>query len=384
MLIKRAMNNNFIKIYKYFLIYGFSRTVIKIAGRKRYLFLKIFFPNFFFKNKKNISLIGCGQFGFSTISYFLLKKNGNHFLDCFDVDLKNSVSTSNFWGYNHIDNSNDIFSNNNCQYVYIASNHYSHTEYAISALINNKIVYVEKPVCVNHIQFKELFSMIRKVNKDGNKLYVGYNRPFSKAIFELNKHISGLLLPITLNCFVIGHFIQKNHWYRNSIEGTRICGNVGHWIDLSINIMNTRGKIPDKFLINISYSNLDEIDDNISITMTTDYNDLINIIISSRSEPFEGINESIQFQTGNVIAKIDDFRRIDIWNKSNKSTFKFSPKDVGHFLAINQPFNNLKRDFLEIEISTILMLEIKDMVLKLEKERIIWPNRIINNLIPTI
>jgi predicted dehydrogenase len=226
--------------------------------------------------------------------------------------------------------------------------------------------------------------MIRKVNKDGNKLYVGYNRPFSKAIFELNKHISGLLLPITLNCFVIGHFIQKNHWYRNPIEGTRICGNVGHWIDLSINIMNTRGKIPDKFLINISYSNLDEIDDNISITMTTDYNDLINIIISSRSEPFEGINESIQFQSGNVIAKIDDFRRIDIWDKSNKSTFKFSPKDVGHFLAINQPFNNLKRDFLEIEISTILMLEIKDMVLKLEKERIIWPNRTINNLIPTI
>ena len=298
--------------------------------------------------------------------------------------MKNSVSTSNFWGYNHIDNPNDIFSNINCKYVYIASNHYSHTEYAISALINNKIVYVEKPVCVNHIQFKELFSMIRKVNKDGNQLYVGYNRPFSKAIFELNKHISGLLLPITLNCFVIGHFIQKNHWYRNPIEGTRICGNVGHWIDLSINIMNTRGKIPDKFLINISYSNLDEIDDNISITMTTDYNDLINIIISSRSEPFEGINESIQFQTGNVIAKIDDFRRIDIWDKSNKSTFKFSPKDVGHFLAINQPFNNLKRDFLEIEISTILMLEIKDMVLKLEKERIIWPNRIINNLIPTI
>ena len=148
--------------------------------------------------------------------------------------------------------------------------------------------------------------------------------------------------------------------------------------------MNTRGKIPNKFHVNIAYSNLNEIDDNISITMTTEYNDLISIIISSRAEPFEGINESIQFQSGKIFAKIDDFRKIDIWDDSNKSTFKFYPKDVGHYLAINQPFNDFKRDFSEIEISTILMLEIKDMVLKLEKERIILPNRIINNLIPTI
>jgi predicted dehydrogenase len=378
------MNNKLKKVYKYFLIYGFSRTLIKVAGRKRSILLKLFFPKLFYKLDRNISLIGCGQFGFSTISYFLLKKNGNHFLDCFDVDINNSVSTSKFWGYNCMLDHNDIFLNNNCKYIYIASNHYTHTEYAINALKNDKIVYVEKPVCVNYMQFKEIFTLSRQINKDGNKLYVGYNRPFSKAIFHLNSYISGLLLPITLNCFVIGHFITKDHWYRNTNEGTRICGNVGHWIDLSINIMNTRGLIPKMFSINISYSNVDEIDDNISISMTTEFNDLVNIIISSRSEPFEGINESIQFQSGEVIAKIDDFRKIDIWNNTQKRSFKFFPKDVGHNLAINQPFNNLKRDISEIEISTIIMLEIKDMVIKKEKERIIRPSTIIKNILPNV
>jgi hypothetical protein len=148
--------------------------------------------------------------------------------------------------------------------------------------------------------------------------------------------------------------------------------------------MNTRGLIPKMFSINISYSNVDEIDDNISISMTTEFNDLVNIIISSRSEPFEGINESIQFQSGEVIAKIDDFRKIDIWNNTQKRSFKFFPKDVGHNLAINQPFNNLKRDISEIEISTIIMLEIKDMVIKKENERIIWPSTIIKNILPNV
>jgi predicted dehydrogenase len=373
---------NLLKVYKYFLIYGFSRTVIKIAGRKRYIILQYFFPKIFFKKKRNISLIGCGQFGFSTISFFLLKKNGNHFLDCYDIDIMNNISTSNFWGYHQRSSSDEIFSNISCKYVYIASNHFSHTEYAISALKSNKIVYVEKPVCVNYKQFIDFFSIARLINQDGSRIYVGYNRPFSKAIITLNKYISDIQLPITLNCFIIGHFIDKEHWYRNSIEGTRICGNVGHWIDLMINIMNTRGKIPNNFHVRISYSNIEEIDDNISITMTTEYNDLISIIITSRSEPFEGINESIQFQSGNINAKIDDFRKIDIWNDSKKRTYNFFPKDVGHYLAINQPFNKIKRDFKEIEISTIIMLEIKEMVLNHDNERFICPNKIITNLIP--
>jgi predicted dehydrogenase len=372
------------KVTRYFQIYGLGRTIIKVAGRSRKLYLRFLFIKLFFKKEKNISLIGCGQFGFSTISYFLLKKQGNIFLECYDPIDRNLETTAGFWGYAANENPYSIIANPSCKYVYIASNHASHTEYAIEAMKKGKIVYVEKPISVNYEQFKEIFALNRSKKKGGNNLFVGYNRPFAKAILELNKHISGSLLPVTLNCFVIGHFIPKDHWYRNSIEGTRICGNVGHWIDLSINIMNTRGIIPDIFSINISYSNVDEIDDNISITITTEYNDLINIIISSRSEPFEGINESIQFQSGGIIAKIDDFRKINIWDEHKKKSFIFYPKDVGHCLAINQPFNKLKRDFVEIEISTIIMLEIKDMVINHETERVIWPNKIINNLLQTI
>ncbi len=42
---------------------------------------------------------------------------------------------------------------------------------------------------------------------------------------------------------------------------------------------------------------------------------------------------------------------------------KYWPKDVGHNQAITQPFSSVKRDWREVELSTLLMLFIKDMVM---------------------
>lgn len=39
------------------------------------------------------------------------------------------------------------------------------------------------------------------------------------------------------------------------------------------------------------------------------------------------------------------------------------PKDVGHNRALCQPFSNNKRDWREVELSTLLMLFVKDMVI---------------------
>lgn len=368
------------KIIRYGIIYGLYRTIVKIAGRSRKFYLRYFFIKLFISKKKDTSLIGCGQFGFSTISYFILKRNGNRFLDCFDIDLYHLNTTSDFWGYQKAENVNLLLNNPDCKFIFIASNHSTHTEYAIEALNAGKIVYVEKPVSVSYTQFASLLGVIRK-GQYYNSLFVGYNRPFSKAVKTINSFINNSMLPITLNCFVIGHFIGPNHWYRKPEEGTRICGNVGHWIDLSIHFLNVRGKIPERFTIGIAYSKEEDIDDNISIAITTDYYDLINLIISSRAEPFEGINESIQFQSGEIIAKIDDFRQLQIWNGNKKFSFSYRPKDVGHEEAINQPFKlKQSRDFKEIEISTVIMIEITEMVKKRETTRTIRPFEIVKNL----
>ena len=91
--------------------------------------------------------------------------------------------------------------------------------------------------------------------------------------------------------------------------------------------------------------------------------DLINIIFTTRSEPFEGVNETLNFQSNNLIVKIHDHRKTEIWENQKKRVIKHKPKNVGHKDAINQPFNSkLMRDWNELLISTKLMLTVSDMV----------------------
>ncbi len=122
--------------------------------------------------------------------------------------------------------------------------------------------------------------------------------------------------------------------------------------------------IPDRWQIVLTYSDQTARDDNLAITLVSDRGDLVAIVIASRTEPFEGINETINLQCGELIAKIDDFRTMDVWRRQSHSRFHYNPKDAGHDLAILQPFSEEKRDWREIELSTCLMLFIAEMVVE--------------------
>jgi hypothetical protein len=122
-------------------------------------------------------------------------------------------------------------------------------------------------------------------------------------------------------------------------------------------------KLPEYLNLSILYSNLDTPSDNITISIASSNFDLINITFTSRSEPFEGVNETINFQKNDLIAKIDDFRTTKIWNDTLFKTYRHWPKNPGHKDTILQPFQlNPVRKWNEIERSTNLMLHIEEMV----------------------
>jgi len=342
------------KIWRFLIIYGLGKTLFKVFGRLR---LKYFFVKS--HATADIGVIGCGQFAYATIGYCIWRRYRNRFVCCFDINKNNQRSFSKFFGLqDNLSNAYEVIHHHRVKVVYIASNHASHTDYAIEALQAGRVVYVEKPVSVTHEQLMRLLNTVRKTN---GLIFAGYNRPFSKAIRRLRTEIEESNSPLTLSCFISGHLIEADHWYRNPEEGTRICGNVGHWLDLAIHILSWN-ELPDHWCITLAYSNQQARDDDIAITLTSKRGDLVNIVLTARSEPFEGINETINFQQNDVIAKIDDFRRITVWKREQLKKFRFWPKDVGHNLAIIQPFSKVHRNWREVERSTLLMLFIKDMV----------------------
>lgn len=358
---KYSLRIKVLKILRFFKIYGVRKTLFKVAGRSRGKLKPL--TVLLRKRKKNldIGVIGCGQFTFSTVGQAITGKYGNRFLDCYDLDPKVADTFANFYQISsHSLDSKSIFNNEQIKYVYIASNHATHADYAIEGLSKNKTIYLEKPIAVNTDQLSRL---IKSVSTASKPIYAGYNRPFSKAIMDLKAQLStNIDIPITLNCFVSAHNLPSDHWYRNEDEGTRVCGNVGHWLDLGVHILSWT-KLPDQWDIQVGYSNPLETDDNISISLTSSRGDLIVIVITSRGEPFEGINETINFQQGNVICKIDDFRISTIWKNEILINKKYRPKDVGHNQSIFQPFDEgYSREWSEVVNSTLLMLHIADMV----------------------
>ena len=359
------------KFLRFTSIYGFERALIKSLGR-----LEIKIPlwiilsrNIFVKKRFSVGIIGCGQFSFSTIAYFL-KINSPAKIDwCYDID--HSASRKLSYTYNIKKVFTDEISYDNTDIVYIASNHYSHTPQAIECMKNNCDVYIEKPMATNWDQLAELKKAKELYKK---KIYVGYNRPFSPGILEIKKIFKLNESAFTFSCFVIGHKLSDDHWYRDPQEGTRISGNLAHWIDLSVNILNWRMKTIKYLDIQIIYSNEKQLDENIVVSFVSDMKDVINIIFTTRTEPFEGVSETLNFQSQNLIAKLHDHRKTEIWENHKKRTINHKPKNVGHKSAIYQPFNiKSTRDWNELIISTKLMLTISDMVKsKRDKDRFIF------------
>ena len=353
------------KLYRFSKIYGLKRSMVKASGRLRAYNVNYMKFISILPKKKSVSFIGAGQFAFSTIAFFLHKNFGNIFLECFDINLKNSNSLKSFYGFNGVsDNIKKLLENRHLKILYIASNHNSHTEYAIEALKRGiKNIYIEKPLSTSYKQFVSLSYYIYRYS-DSN-VFVGYNRPFSSAVLKIKEIMDEKIndSPFSIQYFISAHNIPKGHWYRNENEGTRIAGNMGHWIDLTIHMFFWRRNLPKFIKINIVYSDITEADDNLIVNFTTDRKDLISIFMTSRTEPFEGINETINLQISDIIAKIDDFRRLFIWKDDLFIEKKYFPKDVGHEKSVLQPFsNNYKRNWKEVELSTLLMLKIVDMV----------------------
>lgn len=345
------------KFFRFISIYGLSRTLIKIIGRYRIKFPGIYLE---WPRKKYISVVGCGQFAFSTICYFLRRKKGNIFLSCYDVNPDNAKFLAKFYNFNKVANSfEEIIEDKRLKAIYIASNHHSHSEYAIEALKKNLDVHVEKPISVNKEQFIRL---LEAASNSQAKIYAGYNRPFSPAICTIKKYIKDKNAPVTVNFFISGHSIPENHWYRDPKEGSRICGNLGHWLDLTVNLFAMRGNIPNKLDIGIIHSDINNPDENLTVTITSDMNDMATIVFSTRTEPFEGVSELINIQCDSVIAQINDFRYLTLWREEELIRKNFRPKDVGHERALMQVFGDYSRNWNEVELSTLLMLHITDMV----------------------
>ena len=322
---KKNLSFKIKKAIRYTRLYGISRTLQKIRSQyhmnKAYETLPAFKER---SDKRHVAIIGCGNFAFSTIAYYLKKNYGSVIKACCDTNINRAASL--FEAYDldyYTDNVDRIFNDPKIDLVYVASNHASHAEYAIEAVKRGKHVHIEKPHVVSEDQLNRL---LKAMKLSESKVSLGFNRPYSPIGQKIKKSLDAEEGSSMLNWFIAGHAIDPDHWYFHEKEGGRILGNLCHWTDFLFQMIPENKRYP----VTITPTRDVKSDCDIAVSYLFGDGSVSVITFSAKGHTFEGVRERFSGHKGNTLISMDDFGSLTIERVDTKEKIKPSYRDHGH------------------------------------------------------
>ncbi len=327
------------KAARYIHMYGLKRTIIKIEGQyhMKKAYKELPENDFNREHDGTIGLMGCGNYAFSNIAYYLKKNYGYVLRGVMDIDIQRAASLcSKYKAAWYTDNPEKIIEDKNIDTVYIASNHATHAEYAILALEAGKNVHIEKPHVVNLDQLTRLIEAAK--TSKGKILSIGYNRPWSDLGNTINTYLSNETGASMLNWFVAGHELDPDHWYFKDEEGGRVLGNLCHWTDFTFNMISKESRYP----ITIIPARSEKSDCDIAVSYIFGDGSIAVITFSAKGHTFEGVREKFSAHRGNLLVSMDDFEKLVIEVVDKKTTIKKRLRDHGHERSICSSYEKAK------------------------------------------
>lgn len=313
------------KILRYTRMYGVRRTCVKVQGQRhmRRRFAELPKASRPIKRSQAVGLIGCGNYAFTNIAYFLTRRCGAVIGACMDKDIHRAASLGR--GYSvpfFTDRADELLANDTIRIVFVASNHASHADYAVRALEQGKDVYIEKPHVVS---WEQLDRLIDAMDRCPGRVYLGFNRPNSRIGKRIREALDREAGAGVYNWFVAGHYLAPDHWYNLPEEGGRVFGNLCHWTDFLYMIVGPGG-LPAEIVPVRGDSN------DVDIVVSYKFQDqsLGVISFSAKAELFEGISERFTAQKGDCLVSMDDFWQYTLQVGARKQRHRNIFRDHGH------------------------------------------------------
>ena len=202
----------------------------------------------------------------------------------------------------------------------IATYHSDHTRIAKEIFETNPstFIFIEKPPCVTLDDIKTLTALYEK----GANLEIGYNRRFIPLNQKIRDAFYVQQKVITISVKEI--LINENHWYFWPNQGTRITGNLTHWLDLAVFWINGE---PVEINLMASPSK----DETMAVSVLFSEGSLLNITVSDKGNSLRGVQENIEVRTKDETVNIQDYTQYS-WTSNNgrKNTVNKSIRNKGH------------------------------------------------------
>jgi predicted dehydrogenase len=281
---------------------------------------------------RHVGILGCGNFAYGVIAYYLKRNFGKVVRGVMDVSPERAASLAEAYGAGYYtDDANKVLEDPEIDMVYIASNHASHAEYAIRALERGKSVHIEKPHVVNRDQQQRL---CRAMRASAGKVNLGFNRPCSRIGQRIKRALDSQAGPTMLNWFVAGHAIDPDHWYFKEEEGGRVLGNLCHWTDFVFQMIPAERRFP----ITITPTRAERSDCDIAVGYVFGDGSIAAITFSAKGHTFEGVRESLSAHRGDVLIAMSDFKQLCIERVAQKERNRRLFRDHGHERAITTSY----------------------------------------------
>ena len=318
------------KAARYVRLYGPRRTLVKVRGQ------------YHMRNRgpvagrrmtparadAHVGLIGCGNFAFSHIAYFLERNVGRVIRGAMDIEGARAESIARRYGMHYAtDDARRVIDDPAIDLIYVASNHASHAEYAIQALEAGKNVHIEKPHVVDADQLNRL---CRAMPESEGSVRLGFNRPESRLGREVERMLADQPGAAMLNWFVAGHAIAPDHWYYRPEEGGRILGNLCHWTDFSLRMIHPEGRHP----ITVTPTRAGRADSDIAVSYTFGDGSIAAITFSAKGHAFEGVREHLELHRGDLLLSLDDFKELRAHVRERRTRVRLRHRDHGQEAAI--------------------------------------------------
>jgi predicted dehydrogenase len=338
------------KVLRYLRLYGLQRTLMKVKGQYHMKRKYDIFPvacEDKIRSKASIGIIGCGNYAFSTIAFYLNKSNPGLIRGVMDSDIHRAASLfENYYATYFTDDVDEILNDKNIDLVFIASNHASHAEYAIRCIEMGKHVHIEKPHVVSKDQLARLIFAMRKF--PASKVFLGFNRPRSVLFKRLKSLLAKESGPLMINWFIAGHEIPDDHWYFDEREGGRVLGNLCHWTDLTLQLVGLENAFPCQIIPSAPPGAKSDF---IASIIFADKS-CASITFSAKGHTFEGVREILNIHKGNLVGNLTDFQSLSVDVIEKKTVWRHFHRNHGHEQNILNSLKSVRGEDQQYIIAT--------------------------------
>ena len=317
----------------------------------------------------SVGVVGAGLFAQGTLLPILKDIKDLRFRGISTPTGIKARHTAEKYGFDYITSDyREILCDEEIDLVFILTPHGSHARFVCEAIKAGKHVFVEKPLCINKNELKEIISTYNSQPTTNNcLLMVDFNRRFSPYTRWLKEKFSNVREPIAIHCTVNAGYVPKDSWVHDSSEGGgRIIGEVCHFVDL---IQYITSAIPERVYAECIFSDKYKPSDNVVITMRMSNGAISSIsYLSSGDKAY--LRERIEVFGGGRVGVIENFKYAYFIRGGKKKKKWGITVDRGHKEGVEMLLKTIRNggkffvDFSDYVYTTLTTFAIEESIRK--------------------